>query len=95
MRKRPLLELLEDRPVPASLTDSFGTVTLFLDNPNETLTLTATGTPHAYSLTSPSGTLFNDGLTGATYSGNSSGGTLTLTQGGGGDSFISIVDTSP
>ncbi len=90
-RKRPLLEALEDRLAPASLTDAVGQVTIILDNPNESLTIAATATAHQYSLNSPSGTLFNTSLTGAMYSGNTSAGTLTLTS----DSSISIVDTSP
>jgi hypothetical protein len=90
-RKRPLLEMLEDRLAPASLTDVGGAVTIFLDNPNEALTISATATPHQYSLSSSSA-LLNAGLTGASYTPtNPTSGTLTLTS----DNSIAIVDTSP
>lgn len=91
-KQRPLLlvEVLEDRLAPASLTDSFNTLTINLDIPGEALTISGTGSSHyAVSSTQP---LLNAGLTGATYSAtNADSGTLTLTT----DTSINIVDLVP
>lgn len=91
-KQRPLLlvEVLEDRLAPASLTDSFSTLTINLDIPGEALTISGTGSSHyAVSSTQP---LLNAGLTGATYSAtNADSGTLTLTT----DTSINIVDLVP
>jgi hypothetical protein len=88
-RRRPGFELLEDRLAPASLTDKFGALTIILDNPGENLTIAATSANN-YHLTSSTNTLFNAGLTGATYTGNATSGTLAITF----DSTISIVDNT-
>src|SRR5262249_22367296 len=88
-RLRPTLELLEDRLAPASLTDSGGTLTIFLHHPSETLPIRPI-VFNQYSLTSSTGTLFNSGLKGATYTATASTGTLAI----GTDGAIAIVDST-
>ncbi len=89
-RRTPIvLELLEDRLNPTTLTDASGVLTVTLDNPGDTFTINATGT-NQYHLTSTNGSAASDllaaGLTGATFNAGTS--TLSLN----GDSAIQIVD---
>jgi hypothetical protein len=83
------VEALEDRLAPASLTDQAGVLTIHLDSPGENLTLRSTGL-HTYGLASSTGTLFNAGLTGATYFGSGSSGVLALTS----DTSVQIDDVT-
>jgi hypothetical protein len=90
-RNRPLtslfLEHLEDRLTPSSVSDYFGTLTITLDEPGDSLIIAASGAKQM-TLTSTNALAVSDianaGLSGATLS----GGQLTLTS----DSQVDIVD---
>jgi hypothetical protein len=87
-RRTPLLvELLEDRLTPTTLTDHSGTLNVILDNAGDSLSIAATGN-NQYFLSSANSTspsdLFAAGLTGAQFN----AGQLALTT----DTAINITD---